>query len=254
MIFAIKKSLLFIPLIIIAIAILFVSPWNRSSRQEVSSVPVDSLSDQTLELRDSLAASIDSLKMLKPEVARAVRQLKEYKEQVKQYEQQEADIVIKKVVDSSALMALRNKLNSANNEIARLSGELASVRYKPGIRTGAKEGYTSFVQPAVETPDENSIVITLDGRSKKGDIPTTGLTIYLIPYRKKAPRELMVYDSSCNELFATAAQYYNGVYFFNNVPNGKYLIKICTYLGNYKLIKKDRGKYNVTMQVSPPIQ
>lgn len=233
--------------------IIFILLIASCSDSSVTTLPVnkDSVSNETLNLTDSLSASIDSLKILKPEVNKLVARLKEYKEQVSQYESQEADIVIKKVVDSSALISLRSKLNSANNEIARLNGELASVRYKPNTKTAGE--VSALIQPAIETPDNNSLIVTLDGKSKRGDLPTENLTLYLIPYTKRT-KDLMSYDSSCNELYATIAQYYNGIYFFNSVQPGKYLVKICTYMGNYKLIKKQDGKQSITMLVAPPIQ
>lgn len=256
MIFAIKKTLLFIPLIIIAVAVLFVSPWNSRLELKKPPIAVESLSDQTLELRDSLSASIDSLKNLKPEVARAIIELKEYKAQVKEIEQQEADIVIKKVVDSSALMALRKKLNSANSEISRLNNVLAIERTYKNYSSRYNE-VSSYVQPPVETPDDNSIVVSLDGTSRRGGevfVPQN-LIIYLIPYNKSV-KKYANYESSCGgELSGyRSASYYKGVYFFNSVQAGKYLIKICTYFGNYKVIDKGSGKYNITMQISPPIQ
>lgn len=192
---------------------------------------------------------IDSLKDF---TVAAVQQIRKYEQLKKEYENQEAEIIIQKVVDSSALISLRAKLSSANNEIARLNGELVSAkskRYEPPVR----DAYVTMIQPAIETPDENSIVINIDGRSKRGNIPTDNLTIYLIPYSNEV-KHMKGYDSSCNSVVATEAKYYNGLYFFNSVQPGKYLIKVCTYMGDWKLIKKDRGKQNITMQVSPPIQ
>lgn len=216
------------------------------------SIKTDSISKESLDLRDSLSASIDALDSLKPMVEQIKKQLIASERLKEIYQSQEAEIRYKPIVDSSALASLRAKLNSANNEIARLNGELASARYRPVVRSN-KDSYATFVQPAIETPDENSIIVSLDGRSKKGDIPTENMTIYLVPYNKRT-KDLMSYDSSCSDLFAVTAKYYNGIYFFNNVVEGRYIIKICTYMGNYKLIKKQDGKQSITMLVSPPIQ
>lgn len=215
-------------------------------------VETDTISKATLELGDSLSASIHALDSLKPVVEQTVQQLKDYKEIEVSKDYNKPKIVYKPVTDSSAIYSLQSKLTAANNEISKLKGDIASIQSKRNA-SPVKDTYSSWVQSAIVVPDENSIIVNVDGRSKRGDIPTDNLTVYLIPYSKRNKR-LMNYDSACNELYAEAANYYNGVYFFNNVKPGKYIIKICTYFGNYKLINKEPGKYNMTMQVSPPLQ
>lgn len=247
----IKKILIVTPLILIGGYISMLQ--FKSSHRAVYPISIDSISTEAATLGDSISASIDSLKLLKPEVSKAIKELKYYKNLSKEYESQEANIVLKAVVDSSSLMVLRNKLAAANNEIARLNNVIAAER-SARYSVRPNNFITSYTQTEIQTPDDNSIVVSLDGKSKNGELPTTDLTIYLIPYKKSVKR-LMNYDSSCNEFSGgVTAEYYNGVYFFNNVPRGKYIIKICTYFGNYKLIEKNEGKYFTTMQVSPPIQ
>lgn len=248
-----KKSLIAIPLIVILTIIILLKPCNKFDHETASpiSVPYDSLSDETKDLRDSLSASIDSLATLRPIVQRAVAQLKYYEQLKESYQKQEAEIIYKPIVDSSAIIALRSKLNAANKEIDRLNGEIAVLSYKKAEPT--KE-VPSYIQPEIEVPDENSIVIQLDGRSRKGDIPiSSNFTIYLIPGNGKKYQK---YEAACPEELTgnITAKYYNGLYFFNSVQPGKYLIKICTYYGNFKVINKPSGKYNVKMLIAPPIQ
>lgn len=235
--------------------ILFVFVRCSSDHKTASpaSIKTDSISIGSLNLRDSLSASIDALDSLKPVVAEIKAQLQEHERLKAEYENKEAVIIRETKFDSSEVAALRIKLNQANNEIARLRGDLASIERKRNI-SPVVDTYAVMVQPRIETPDENAIIITLDGRSKRrGDLPTDNLVVCLIPYSNKV-KHMMSYDSSCNEFYSEVANYYNGVYFFNDVPEGKYIIKVCTYMGDWRKIKKDRGRYNLTMQISPPIQ
>jgi hypothetical protein len=126
----------------------------------------------------------------------------------------------------------------------------------------SKKEYTTYVRPKIKkdslieapviTPDESSVVIELDGG---GVVTPDNLLIYLIPYTKKV-KKYMVYEASCSLGLSEnrVAQYYNGVYFFNAVDNGKYLIKICTPYGNYKRITKESEKQTIKMKIAPPLQ
>lgn len=70
----------------------------------------------------------------------------------------------------------------------------------------------------------------------------------------------MRYDLVCdmielNKFNPRLAMTYEGQYFFNDLPPGKYLIKVCSYYGNYKVIEREKETYQeVVMQVAPPIQ
>lgn len=216
-------------------------------------IDTDSMSTETYELRDSLAASIDALDSLKPVVNETLEKIKYYEALRNDYEKEVVKIRYKPVVDSSQVASLRKKLNDANKEIAKLRGDLAAVERSRYVRP---DDVYSAIEPGIaETPDDNSIVINFDGRSKNGNLFTDRLVVYLIPYTKKA-KQHMRYETSCDEsLYGnTQAKYYNGVYYFNDVQAGKYLIKVCTYYGNFKLVNKYTGRVNITMQVSPPIQ
>ena len=57
-----------------------------------------------------------------------------------------------------------------------------------------------------------------------------------------------------NSLGAIQAKFYQGVYFFNDVPTGKYLIKVCALYGDWVEVKRKDGYQTVAMKVAPPIQ
>lgn len=115
----------------------------------------------------------------------------------------------------------------------------------------------------IDVPDDNSLVLKIDGTSKKHgplSVPEN-LNIYLIPLQgNKRIKELMIYDIGCGEIRISkysntkVAKFYGGSYFFNNVPPGKYLVKICYYYGNFKIITKTQGQQVISILLSPPIQ
>jgi len=57
-----------------------------------------------------------------------------------------------------------------------------------------------------------------------------------------------------NSLGAVQAKSYKGVYFFNDVPVGKYLIKVCALYGDWVEVKRKDEHQTVAMKVAPPIQ
>lgn len=247
-----KRFLIILPVLIVLAMFLFVEYGNKQTATPIP-VTADSVSEQSSDLRDSLTASIKAIDSLRPVVTKTVQKLKELEELRDEYREQEAVIVYKSVNNTEELIALRRKLSEANSEILKLRRELSSANNRT-TTMAKRDPYIEYVQPAVEVPDDNAVVITLDGSSRKGEIYVSeNLTIYLLPYSRSLKR-LMSYDSSCGDIVGEPAKYYKGVYFFNNVEPGKYIIKICTYMGNYKIIDKGVGKYNITMQVSPPIQ
>src|SRR5574339_416491 len=210
----IKKSLVLIPLFIIATVIIIFKLWNGTGNLQTAA-PIhvqDSMSDETIALKDSLSASIHALDSLKPIVDKVKIQLKKYEELRDGYKQQEAVIVKEIKVDSSAVVALRSKLNEANKEISRLNNVLVSLQRKNPIK---ETEVSAVIQPAIITPDENSLIIELDGSSKKGELfVQDNLIIYLIPYEKKI-KKIMNYDSYCKpEINWVQAKYYKGLYFF----------------------------------------
>ena len=240
-------------LIFIAIPILFSCGANY---EKASPIDVGNI-DSALFQYDSLAgkytqdiAQIDSATQVVEEAIKKINQLEKDK---REYEK--GIRVLAYVPNNDSANKLRLKLNEANRQIAKLTSELNSLKTKETVtkyQPVVRKPDTVFIQPGIITPDETSLVVNLDGK-----IPDN-VTLYLIPYSKRI-KKLMVYEASCDESIILkndfkTAKYYNGLYFFNSVPPGKYLIKICTYYGNYKLITKSQGKDIVKMEVAPPIQ
>lgn len=219
---------------------------------------------------DSIMAFSDSIKTLDTIAAKTIAQVQlkiaslnqEKKELEERYNNRLNEVQTLVSIDTTyynqEIVSIRKKLNEANNEIARLKGELASYKKPSEIKTGVVE--TSQQIDIVKIPDENSIMISIDGGSKKGEIEVpSNLEVFLIPYDKKKTKKFEKYEPYCDENLreftgSRLADYYKGIYYFNDVQPGKYLIKICTYYGNYKLIDKSHGKYYTSMKLSPPLQ
>lgn len=248
-----KRILLAIPVIVIIVIVILLQCRGNYSYETAETIAVND-SIQT-DMSHRLDETIDSFNLLKPLVEKTISKIKYYEGLRNDYEKQVSAFVTPDrnnyKQDNTEADKLRKKLADANAEIQRLNKELS------GLTT--KKEYRSYTRPKIDTaetpivaPDENSIVLDLDGG---GIITPDNLTIYLIPYSRKVKKH-MAYEASCALGLSEnkAATYYKGLYFFNDVEKGKYLIKICTYYGNYKVIKKENGKYNIKMQISPPIQ
>jgi hypothetical protein len=121
--------------------------------------------------------------------------------------------------------------------------------------------------------NKNSIADDLDSNSlklkfnKKHNTNKPGtFNVYLIPdssYNRSILKQAEYYDLRTNEdkLFPNAkagirkAKFSDGYYYFPNLPVGKYLIKVCTYYGNFqKYIKGKTGTETVPIDTSPPIR
>lgn len=235
-----RKLILLAPVIFI-IGVIVIIQFDHNSNIKTAA-PVSVIEDS---LSDKLSSSLESVDSLKPLVNNIVNKIKYYEGLKTKYQEQEPILIYKK--DTTELHSLRNKLVAANNEISRLNNELRVMAYREYPKK--EPARMSYVSPAIITPDENSIVLSFEGTLPKE------AKVYLIPYNRSVKR-YMEYESSCDVSLSAyrSADNYNGLYFFNNVESGKYLIKVCTYYGNYKVIKKGTGKEIVSMQVSPPIQ
>ena len=146
------------------------------------------------------------------------------------------------------LRKLTEKILSYEREISRLKRRI----FYDSIYISRVDKVPNKIEEPIR-PNENSIILQLDRRMKDdGDIPLESITAYILPYDRKA-KKWKEYGY-CSGLKGKQAELYNGQFFFNDVPPGKYLIKLCTYSGGYKIIEKETGIQVVAMQVAPPIQ
>lgn len=236
-----RHYILTILVVIVVTALIFYHFNNKFSYKRKRSA-IHSIA-KTDSLSRKLESTIDSFNAIKPLVQQTIDKIKYYEGLKKQYQVQ-IDTIYRLRVDSFTIKSLQAKLLAANNEITRLKGELVKLTNKPQP--------SKPIVIETEKPNDNAIVINLDGG---GVMVPKNLSIYIIPYNKITKR-YMIYEASCDATVTSyrAASYYNGVYFLNDIAPGKYIVKICTYYGNYKVIKKDEGKLVFSMSVSPPLQ
>ena len=150
--------------------------------------------------------------------------------------------------DSLKLITIQNKFEKVKKEY-----ELKKKEYELKNNDPSND-------ETIGGPDNLLLNFVVD--SKRGTIKTPGnLNIYLLPANDiKLVKNFMSYDINCNEYAMMkvknykVAKLYKGIYFFKNVPPGKYLIKVCYYYGNYKLVTKVNGQQTVTLEVAPPVQ
>lgn len=158
------------------------------------------------------------------------------------------------------------RINELNNLLIQKEFENAQLKkkiyydslYRSRPSIGNK--LRGMIEENYVMPNSKSLVITLDKKIKgDGEISDRNISVYIMPYNKKS-KKLMNYDMACdmskiNSLSAKQANYYEGIYFFNDIPPGKYLIKVCSYCGNYKVVERGEEVFQeIAMQVSPPIQ
>lgn len=147
------------------------------------------------------------------------------------------------------LRKLTEKILGYEREISRLKRKI----YYDSLYISRVDKAPKQIEEPVIRPNENSIILQLDRRMKDdGDIPLESITAFILPYDRKA-KKWKEYGY-CSGLKGKQAELYNGQFFFNDVPPGKYLIKLCTYSGGYKIIERETGLQVVAMQVAPPIQ
>lgn len=150
-----------------------------------------------------------------------------------------------------------NRLENLKREFKNLQAEYYAYRLKYPVQ---------FIPPPQKplVPDENSLILNLNfGSSMNNPVKVPdNMEIYLIPTRSnnKLVKDIELYEIHCDEvkmrkaIGKKTANYYNGKYFFSNVAPDNYLIKVCSYYGNYKLIGKNNWKKEISMDVSPPVQ
>lgn len=209
----------------------------------------DSTNEELRETKASLKTTISQISALgkkKSEVEEQIKSAPVYRDALAYYPE-----------ESSELADLKNKLREYEQEISRLKYRL--YRDSLALAKYMKKEVPQEVESGVPSPDEKSLIITLDRKMRgDGEISEQGVTVYLIKYTKKV-KKLMHYEVGCklndlNSFESTEATYYKGQYFFNGVAPGKYLVKVCAYYGNYMVINKEDRQQTVAMQMSPPIQ
>lgn len=152
--------------------------------------------------------------------------------------------------DEAEISSLMDKIRKYEIEISDLRRRL----YLDSILHSKYIGKSIEKTIITDKPGLNSLLVDIDAEGENID----NLDVYLIPYSKKAKRQ-MEYQISCDyqgisSLNGKQAGHYDGVFFFNDVEPGKYIIKVCTYYGNYKVIHRQQGEQLVKMQLAPPVQ
>ena len=213
-------------------------------------------------LTDSISLIVDSLKEWSENISDISSYAIQAKSEIKKLQQENKELAEKagEVVPLAMMYSVPSDVKdkqirdlvTERNFLKSENTRLKNIIYSDSVYKSRMIG--KVPEPTAEIrPNENSIILQLDRRMKDdGDIPLESITAYILPYDKKA-KKWKEYGY-CSGLKGKQAELYNGQFFFNDVPPGKYLIKLCTYSGGYKIIEKETGLQVVAMQVAPPIQ
>ncbi len=151
--------------------------------------------------------------------------------------------------DAKEVYALRQKVREYEDEIGRLKYRL--YRDSVTLTMAGKKSTPQYDIVEPEKPNDKSLVITLEGTEP-------GASIWIMESNRKSKKIMKGYYNcqrkDLDELGAIQAKQYKGVYFFNDVPTGKYLIKVCALYGDWVEVKRKDAYQTVAMKVSPPIQ
>lgn len=190
---------------------------------------IRSSSDDLIKDKDKQIANLQSA------INNADKTITELKEQIK-------TLNSKIYQDSLSNSKTKSKLDNANTELEK-------------IKKGKKD---KDVDDENIIGGPNNLLLNLVETKR---VKSENLNIYLIPYsNSKEVKDLMNYEISCNEYNIRKIKGYKvakisrGIYFFKNVDPGKYLLKICTYYGNYQVINKVNGQQTITLMIAPPVQ
>jgi predicted RNase H-like nuclease (RuvC/YqgF family) len=215
-------------------------------------------------ISDSLHLAIDSLKTDLQSIKQISDYAKEAEAKIAQLENEKRQLEAEREKEVSYTVS-EFRSDDRDRKIAELTKRLFQYENEiAGLKKKLNEEKISKVdkvpEPVIHEPEKptgNSLVVVLDRKMKDGsEIPLDGIDVYIIPYSKKV-KGLLRYEINCDLTKlteATQAGFYAGQYFFNDLRPGKYLIKICTYFGGYKVIEKENNYQSIAMQVSPPIQ
>jgi len=206
---------------------------------------VSSLTDSLKELNDNLGDYVDQVKAKISKLEKENASLRVNPS----YMTYRADSSVKLLAMDyyPTETGLLKRLRELENENARLKRRIyTDSMYYARIDKVPNE-------PVELKPDDSSLIIK--------PVPNVNMDIYLIPYPKKEKKikPLLTYEYSCdvaliNKLGGRISDKYKGQYFFNDVPPGKYLVKLCTYVGNYMVFERTSEKQVITLATSPPIK
>jgi len=232
--------------------ILVVLAFASCNSNMETAAPIAVKADSSLQLMiDSISLNVDSIGTMTESVQNKVARLeKERAALIKELGDNEPQL---KYAPSRDVM-ISSKEPDYSSRIAELEREVASLRRRIATDSSyiARINKTGTpIEYEIEKPNQNSLIVQ--------PVPSNNIDIYLIPYSKKAKKKLMVYEASCdlsliNELGGKLSSNYKGQHFFNDVPEGKYIVKLCTYFGNYLVIERTNEKQIIALQTSPPIK
>ncbi len=205
---------------------------------------------------DSLLTTLDSLRVSIGDFSEVADYAKAAKSRISKLEYERDSIKEIKVEprifaslfrekDESGLMKL---LEEKDREIASLKNKLrADSLYHVRV-----DRVQDRIEIEPEKPNDNSLVITLTG------VVEQGASVWIMESNRKAKKIMKGYYNcqvkDLNSLGAKEAKRYGDVYFFNDIPTGKYLIKVCALYGDWVEIKRKDEHQTVAMKVAPPIQ
>ena len=232
------------------IIILFISCNQSRETANTVNVPIDSATQLVGSFKDSLSIINSSLSDYVDNVQARINKLEnENAKMSKDLGENVAPVryALKATrTDSSYRVDYSGRIEELERENARLRKRIAT-----DSTYIARMNKTSSLIEEIEKPNPNSLIVQ--------PVPSNNIDVYLIPYSKKAKKKLMVYEAACdlsliNDLGGKLSSNYKGQHFFNDVLPGKYIVKLCTYFGNYQVIERTQDKQVIVMATSPPIK
>lgn len=229
------------------IVLVFVS--CNSSQEKATPIAVNK-TDSSLQLMiDSISLNVDSIGTMTESVENKVARLERENANMARDLGEKSPTV--HYVQRDALVASNEQ--DYSSRIEELEKENARLRKRIATDSTyiARMNKTGSPIEEIEKPNPNSLIVQ--------PVPSNNIDVYLIPYSKKAKKKLMVYEAACdlsliNDLGGKLSSNYKGQHFFNDVLPGKYIVKLCTYFGNYQVIERTQDKQVIVMATSPPIK
>jgi len=215
-----------------------ITPASNNSLSDSISIALDSLKMSIVDLSELSDFAKDAqakIKRLESEKRATEREIEVYPMAINNddYKKDDRDRIIAE---------LRKKVYDYENQIASLKNQLS--------REVKVDRVPNKIEP--EKPNDKSLVISLSGMLEQG------ASVWIMESNRKSKKIMKGYYNcqmkDLNSLGATQAKFYQGVYFFNDVPEGKYLIKVCALYGDWVEVKRKEGYQTVAMKVAPPIQ